>query len=158
MNEVHDIDVEVEETRVGAANGVGQAIDYARLFMSRHYLVIVVIALLGIVAGFGYLRVASSTYTAATTIDIRSREGGFLQQQASVTDAPFDVQREIALLTSPVVALVVLGIAGAFVGGLIAQVIRGDALFILQPAGFIGAVIGSVVLLMLGRALSPKGR
>lgn len=49
-----------------------------------------------------------------------------------------------------------LGIAGAFAGGLLASLLRGEPLFILHPAGFIGAVVGAVVLLILGSALSGR--
>jgi len=40
-----------------------------------------------------------------------------------------------------------LGIGGSFVGGAIASLLTGDSLFHLHTAGFIGAVIGSLVLL-----------
>jgi uncharacterized membrane protein YeaQ/YmgE (transglycosylase-associated protein family) len=58
-----------------------------------------------------------------------------------------------------------LGIAGAFVGGLIVSLFRGgsawlwdgDNFFVFQPSGFIGAVIGAVILLASGIWLSRPG-
>jgi uncharacterized membrane protein YeaQ/YmgE (transglycosylase-associated protein family) len=48
-----------------------------------------------------------------------------------------------------------LGIGGSFVGGAIASVLTGDSLFHLHTAGFIGAVIGAILLLFfLGRSRS----
>jgi uncharacterized membrane protein YeaQ/YmgE (transglycosylase-associated protein family) len=54
------------------------------------------------------------------------------------------------------IATTLLGIAGAFAGGVIVSILQGRSLFVLYPAGFIGAVVGSMVLLVLGRALSKK--
>lgn len=54
------------------------------------------------------------------------------------------------------IATTLLGIAGSFAGGIIASLIRGRSIWVLYPAGFIGAVIGAVVLLILGSALSKK--
>jgi uncharacterized membrane protein YeaQ/YmgE (transglycosylase-associated protein family) len=56
------------------------------------------------------------------------------------------------------IATTLLGIGGAFVGGYLTQLIRGDTLFILHPAGFLGSVVGSIVLLLVGSALSKQGR
>ena len=42
-----------------------------------------------------------------------------------------------------------LGVGGSFVGGAIASVLNGDSIFHLHTSGFIGAVIGSIVLMAL---------
>ena len=44
----------------------------------------------------------------------------------------------------------VLGVCGSFVGGSIAAVISGGDPFRLRPAGFLGAILGSIVLLIIG--------
>jgi uncharacterized membrane protein YeaQ/YmgE (transglycosylase-associated protein family) len=40
-----------------------------------------------------------------------------------------------------------LGVVGSFVGGLLGALISGRDFMIVQPSGFIGAVLGAVVLL-----------
>lgn len=49
-----------------------------------------------------------------------------------------------------------LGIAGSFMGGFLASVIRGGSWRLLNPSGFIGAIIGAVVLLWLGKMMSGR--
>ena len=51
------------------------------------------------------------------------------------------------------IATTLLGIAGSFMGGFLASVLFGHGWRVLHPSGFIGAIVGSVVLLALGRAL-----
>jgi uncharacterized membrane protein YeaQ/YmgE (transglycosylase-associated protein family) len=46
-----------------------------------------------------------------------------------------------------------LGIAGSFVGGLLAALLRGGDPLVIEPTGFIGATIGALVLLVLGHVL-----
>lgn len=51
----------------------------------------------------------------------------------------------------------VLGIAGSFVGGLLAALLRGHDPLVIEPSGFIGATIGALLLLILGQMLfRPK--
>ena len=40
-----------------------------------------------------------------------------------------------------------LGVIGSFVGGLLGALIRGRDIMVLEPSGFIGAVLGAVALL-----------
>jgi len=40
-----------------------------------------------------------------------------------------------------------LGVIGSFVGGLLAALISGRDMMVVEPSGFIGAVLGAVVLL-----------
>jgi len=47
-----------------------------------------------------------------------------------------------------------LGIAGSFMGGFLASVLRGGNWHLLQPSGFIGAIVGAIALLMIGRMMS----
>jgi len=54
------------------------------------------------------------------------------------------------------IATTLLGIAGSFAGGVIASIIHGGSIFVIYPVGFVGAVLGAVVLLVLGSALSKK--
>lgn len=49
-----------------------------------------------------------------------------------------------------------LGIAGSFMGGFIASVLRGGNWRLLQPSGFIGAIVGAIVLLAIGRMMSGR--
>jgi uncharacterized membrane protein YeaQ/YmgE (transglycosylase-associated protein family) len=51
-----------------------------------------------------------------------------------------------------------LGIAGSFVGGLLAALIKGGNWRTPSPAGWIGAIIGAVVLLVLYEALFSRRR
>jgi uncharacterized membrane protein YeaQ/YmgE (transglycosylase-associated protein family) len=50
-----------------------------------------------------------------------------------------------------------LGVAGSFIGGFLANALHGGRLFELNTAGFIGSVIGAVVLL-LGYILVTRNR
>jgi len=40
-----------------------------------------------------------------------------------------------------------LGVIGSFIGGLLGALIRGRDIMVLEPSGFIGAVLGAVALL-----------
>lgn len=57
-----------------------------------------------------------------------------------------------------VVATIVLGIVGSFVGGLIGWAIFGKDLDegALQPSGIIGSIVGAVVALLVYRAMSDR--
>jgi uncharacterized membrane protein YeaQ/YmgE (transglycosylase-associated protein family) len=48
--------------------------------------------------------------------------------------------------------LLIVGLAGSFVGGLLASLISGDGLAF-RPSGIIGSVIGAVILLAAFRAI-----
>ncbi|HKD38768.1 MAG TPA: GlsB/YeaQ/YmgE family stress response membrane protein [Myxococcaceae bacterium] len=43
-----------------------------------------------------------------------------------------------------------LGIIGSFIGGLLGALISGHDVMVLHPSGFLGAVLGAVILLALG--------
>lgn len=47
------------------------------------------------------------------------------------------------------VATTLLGMAGAFVGGLIGSLVSGHRVFDLHPAGLIGSVLGALAVLFL---------
>ena len=51
-----------------------------------------------------------------------------------------------------------LGIAGAVVGGFIAQMITGSRGDGFEPAGFIGALLGAIALLLIVGAVSGRRR
>lgn len=55
------------------------------------------------------------------------------------------------------IATTLLGVGGAFAGGFIADLIRGGPMFRLEPTGFIGAVLGAMVLLLIGGAIARRG-
>ena len=55
-----------------------------------------------------------------------------------------------------IILTTLLGVGGAFVGGMLSTLIRSGDWRILQPSGFIGAVLGAMVLLIAGRLLSRK--
>jgi uncharacterized membrane protein YeaQ/YmgE (transglycosylase-associated protein family) len=52
-----------------------------------------------------------------------------------------------------IIATTLLGIGGSFVGGMLGAFMTGRDLRVLHPSGFIGAVIGSLVLLVLGEMM-----
>lgn len=54
------------------------------------------------------------------------------------------------------VATTLLGIGGSFMGGFIASVLWGGNWHVLRPSGFIGALVGSLVLLLLGQMMSGR--
>ena len=57
------------------------------------------------------------------------------------------------------IATSLLGIAGSFVGGFLASLLRGGNWRVVEPSGFVGAVVGAFVLLLLGSAMSGgRGR
>ena len=57
------------------------------------------------------------------------------------------------------VATTLLGVVGAFVGGLVGNLLTGAELLALNPAGFIGAILGSLlVLLLMGLATRNRPR
>jgi uncharacterized membrane protein YeaQ/YmgE (transglycosylase-associated protein family) len=51
-----------------------------------------------------------------------------------------------------------LGIAGAVIGGFIAQMITGTRADGFQPAGFIGALLGAIALLLIVGAVMGRRR
>jgi uncharacterized membrane protein YeaQ/YmgE (transglycosylase-associated protein family) len=53
--------------------------------------------------------------------------------------------------------LLVVGLAGSFVGGLVASLVSGDGLA-LRPSGIVGSVLGAVVLLAAWQAIRRRNR
>jgi uncharacterized membrane protein YeaQ/YmgE (transglycosylase-associated protein family) len=53
--------------------------------------------------------------------------------------------------------LLVVGLAGSFLGGLLSSLLSGDGLA-LRPSGIIGSILGAVVLLAAWQALRPTPR
>jgi uncharacterized membrane protein YeaQ/YmgE (transglycosylase-associated protein family) len=54
------------------------------------------------------------------------------------------------------ISTTLLGIAGSFMGGFLSSIVWGGNWRVLRPTTFIGAVIGAIVLLMLGRMMSNR--
>lgn len=52
------------------------------------------------------------------------------------------------------IATTLLGIGGSFVGGFLASLLMGGSWRVLQPSGYIGSIIGAIVLLWVGRKLA----
>ena len=104
MLELKNQPTSLEPLRLREENELGKMGDAARLFVYRRYAIILFVAVCVIVAGFAYLKVARPMFTAAATIDIVNREGGYLQQQATLAQAPVDLQREILAAKSTAVA------------------------------------------------------
>jgi uncharacterized membrane protein YeaQ/YmgE (transglycosylase-associated protein family) len=52
----------------------------------------------------------------------------------------------------------VLGVAGSFMGGFLAALLRGGNWRTPSPTGFIGAIIGAVVLLVLSELVFSRRR
>ena len=53
--------------------------------------------------------------------------------------------------------LLVVGLAGSFVGGLLVSLVSGDGLA-LRPSGIIGSILGAVLLLAAWQAIRGRGR
>lgn len=51
--------------------------------------------------------------------------------------------------------LLVAGLAGSFVGGMLASLIAGDGLK-LRPSGFIGSIVGAVIVLAIIGAVQKR--
>jgi uncharacterized membrane protein YeaQ/YmgE (transglycosylase-associated protein family) len=51
--------------------------------------------------------------------------------------------------------LLAVGIAGSFVGGLLASLVSGDGLA-LRPSGLIGSILGATLVLLVVRAISKR--
>lgn len=47
------------------------------------------------------------------------------------------------------IATTLLGVAGSFVGGFLANLIAGAPMFVFRTSGFIGSVLGAIVLLVI---------
>jgi uncharacterized membrane protein YeaQ/YmgE (transglycosylase-associated protein family) len=60
------------------------------------------------------------------------------------------------------IATTLLGIAGSFVGGVMGSLLHGGTWHMLnrgfEPSGFVGAVIGAFVLLLIGSAMGRDNR
>lgn len=56
------------------------------------------------------------------------------------------------------VATTLLGIGGSFVGGLVASLLRGSSFRRFETSGFIGAVLGALLLLFIGEMMSKRRR
>ncbi|KFA92220.1 GlsB/YeaQ/YmgE family stress response membrane protein [Archangium violaceum] len=53
-----------------------------------------------------------------------------------------------------IIATILLGIAGSFMGGFLGSLITGHGWRLMQPSGYLGSIIGAIVLLWLGRKLA----
>ncbi len=59
-------------------------------------------------------------------------------------------QLVLGMGTKPNAQSLIAGVAGSFVGGLLASVIAGDGLA-LRPSGLIGSVVGAIIVLLIWR-------
>jgi uncharacterized membrane protein YeaQ/YmgE (transglycosylase-associated protein family) len=62
-------------------------------------------------------------------------------------------QLVLGMGTKPNAQSLIAGVAGSFVGGLLASLLAGDGLA-LRPSGLIGSVIGAIIVLLIWRAVS----
>lgn len=53
--------------------------------------------------------------------------------------------------------LLLVGLAGSFVGGLLISLLSGDGLA-LRPSGIFGSIVGAVILLAAWRSIRPASR
>jgi len=83
---------------------MGKLTDGVRLFLKRRYKLAILLMMLGVLAGVAYLKTAAPSYTAVAVIEVANREGRYLQQQATLTDLPADLDRNIALAKSWTIA------------------------------------------------------
>jgi uncharacterized membrane protein YeaQ/YmgE (transglycosylase-associated protein family) len=54
------------------------------------------------------------------------------------------------------IATTLLGIIGAFVGGFIASIFSGAPWRALHPSGFLGAIIGAIIILVIGEMMAKR--
>ena len=62
-------------------------------------------------------------------------------------------QLVLGMGTKPNAQSLIAGVAGSFVGGLLASVLAGDGLA-LRPSGLIGSVVGAIIVLLIWRLAS----
>ena len=87
-----------------ADDDIGKLVDSVRLFLKRRYKLAILLMALGVLAGVAYLKITAPSYTAVAVIEVANREGRYLQQQATLTDLPADLDRNIALAKSWTIA------------------------------------------------------
>jgi uncharacterized membrane protein YeaQ/YmgE (transglycosylase-associated protein family) len=49
-----------------------------------------------------------------------------------------------------------LGIGGSFVGGAIGNLIHGDSLMVATPSGWLGSIVGSILILIVLRMMADR--
>jgi uncharacterized membrane protein YeaQ/YmgE (transglycosylase-associated protein family) len=49
-----------------------------------------------------------------------------------------------------------LGIGGSFVGGAIGNLFHGDSLFVATPSGWLGSIVGSILILIVLRMMADR--
>ena len=54
------------------------------------------------------------------------------------------------------IATTVLGVVGSFVGGFLASVLRGGSWRMFDASGFIGSVVGAIVVLLVAGMVSKR--
>ncbi len=76
----------------------------ARLLIRRYYRVVIFVMICSILGGLVYLKFTPPSYTAAVYIDNDNRETEFLRKEATLSEAPIDTLRDIALAKSGAIA------------------------------------------------------
>jgi uncharacterized membrane protein YeaQ/YmgE (transglycosylase-associated protein family) len=64
-------------------------------------------------------------------------------------------QLVLGMGTRPNAQSLIAGLAGSFVGGLLASLIAGDGLNI-RPSGLIGSFVGAIIVLLIWRAVDAR--
>ncbi len=64
-------------------------------------------------------------------------------------------QLVLGMGTRPNAQSLIAGLAGSFVGGLLASLIAGDGLNI-RPSGLIGSFVGAILVLLIWRAVDAR--
>ncbi len=62
-------------------------------------------------------------------------------------------QLVLGMGTKPNAQSLIAGVAGSFVGGMLASLLAGDGLA-LRPSGLIGSVVGAIIVLLIWRLAS----
>ena len=83
---------------------LGKMLEVVYLFAVRRYKMIVLLGIVGLLAGLTYLKFERPSYTAAAVISVANREGRYLQEQATLADLPTNLERDIAFAKSVTVA------------------------------------------------------
>jgi polysaccharide biosynthesis transport protein len=88
--------------------GFAEILDWAIGLLRRQYLVILVVASLGIGAGFIYLRIATPTYTAQASLVVDLHRSPIVQQEGIFNNDPIEIESQIQIIKSDSVASAVI--------------------------------------------------
>jgi polysaccharide biosynthesis transport protein len=126
-------------TIVEESGGLGELVDFAIGLLRRQYRIILFCMVLGLGAGFVYLRITPPVYTARAALIIDPQKSPFIQQQGLLGEDPIEVDSQMEILKSKAVASSVIrdlklmedpefrGSGGGLITGLLGFFSKADA-------------------------------